>query len=332
MHFSSKFPLNRGFSEEKKAMFKRKAEELRATHKKDHPEYKYQPRRKKSKVAASTAITAIEKPIRSTKSTGNKRTTKNKDQNRLSDSSISPSSSTELYIDESASPISDQSCLMGIPMQQNYNYSAMETIPYDYCNGYDGNNVNVQHSSQIQPNNINSNTNNNNNNNSSSSGSSHMNSANFYPNNAQRRTPSMLTPPSTPINADLQLLNMGNGGGQPHLYNNYRGVVHDIINEPMKLSPMHCSNYSTNLVSDQEWYNGFNGCNASGSDYGNEMVVDIQHPYNNGYGFGTTSNKFTDDQHSNYFGSEKKYNVDLVDQSANVPNPYKTYNMHYTNC
>lgn len=305
-------------------MFKRKAEELRATHKKDHPEYKYQPRRKKSKVAASTATTAAEKPTRSTKSPGNKRSTKNtKDQSRLSDSSISPSSSAELYIDESASPISDQSCLIG-PMQQNYNYSAMETIPYEYCNGYDGNNVNGQHPSHIQPNNINNNNN----------SSSHMNSANFYTNNAQRRTPSMLTPPSTPINADLQLLNMGNGGGggQAHLYNNYRGGVNEMANEPLKLSPMHCSNYSTNPVADQEWYNGFNGCNASSSDYGNEMVVDIQHPYNNGYGFGTTSHKFNDDQHSNYFGNEKKYNVDLVDQSANVPNPYKTYNMHYTNC
>lgn len=82
-------------------MFKRKAEELRAKHKKDHPQYKYQPRRKKSKVSSGA-----DKPMRSTVS---KKATKSKEYSRLSDSSASPTnSSNELYIDESVSPVSDQ--------------------------------------------------------------------------------------------------------------------------------------------------------------------------------------------------------------------------------
>ncbi|XP_055321379.1 uncharacterized protein LOC129577809 [Sitodiplosis mosellana] len=303
----------KNFTEEKKAMFKRKAEELRAKHKKDHPQYKYQPRRKKSKVSAASSSIA-DKPVRSTTS---KKATKLKEYSRLSESSASPNNSgNELYIDESVSPVSDQAS----SLQPNFGYQLPDNMPFDYhCNAYGNNNnsTNHNHNNSIHVNNT---------------------VATGIVNAGHRRTPCVLTPPSTPINSDLSAMNVGNGL-PAHLYNTqssmYRGATaNDFVNE--KVSPMYTSNaYTGHQTTAVDIYNDlYNGYSCGQStEFGNELPA-MEMPSNvynvNGYN-GFDAHKYSG-EHSTYFDSEKKFDIGsgVTDASRNlcVQNGY----MHYNNC
>lgn len=298
-------------------MFKRKAEELRAKHKKDHPSYKYQPRRKKAKMSSAATTTSMitEKPARATKTTINKKITKIVKEYHHSDSSDSPSSSNnDLYIDESESPMSDHGFILG-PGQPHVNYS-MQDNPFDY---------HMNHMNSYGQSNG-----------SSSNSSNHVN----YPNHGHhRRTPSsVLTPPSTPINSvgDSQSPNLS-GFVPSHFYahQNYRNG-HEFTNE--KLSPMHYPSYSYNThqpstVFDSDWFNG--GCMPSSADYNSELPpLDLQSNYpSQASTYGYDSLKFNgnvDPSLSNCFEDEKKFNIntglDAIARPSSTQNGY----VHFT--
>lgn len=240
--------------------------------------------------------------MRSISKTVIKKPTKSKDISRLSDASASPTNSNnDLYIHESVSPVSDQGCIVG-SVTPNFDYPLTQNIPYQYQSS-----TSYANSSSI--NNIHNNNN----------SVAHMTNINH----GHRRTPSVLTPPSTPINVDLLTLNLGNGL-PAHLYShNYSNGVQDFPDD--KLSTMHYSGYGNQTTSDYEWYNGYPGCTQNVDYIANDVIpLDLQ-SYNN------SSNSYTydplklDGHHSNYFEDEKKYDV-TTDVSRNIPNSYIQYN------
>lgn len=176
----------------------------------------------------------------------------------------------------------------------------------------------------------------------------------FAVNPGQRRTPCVLTPPSTPINPDLSAMNVSNGL-PAHLYaqNAYR--ANDFASE--KCSPMH---YTSSPSSSSNAYpshhhhhhhqhhshqptavdlytdlynNGYNNACGQPNDFNVDLpAMEMPNVYNvNGYGY--ESQKFNPGEPTNpgYFENEKKFDVSAgIDGSRNicVPNGY----MHYNNC
>lgn len=166
-------------------------------------------------------------------------------------------------------------------------------------------------------------------------------------NPGHRRTPCVLTPPSTPINPDLSAMNVSNGL-PAHLYaqNTYR--ANDFSNE--KCSPMHytssssTSSAASNVYPSQhhhhqttavdlytDLYNGYNNTCGQPNDFANVDLPAMEMP--NAYnGYGYESHKFNVEPNPGYFESEKKFDVSStgIDGSRNVcvPNGY----MHYNNC
>lgn len=174
----------------------------------------------------------------------------------------------------------------------------------------------------------------------------------FLVNPGHRRTPCVLTPPSTPINSDLSAMTASNCL-PAHLYaqNAYR--ANDFATE--KCSPMHYTSSSSSssypghhhhhhqqpqqqhqttavdLYTDL--YNGYNNTCGQPSDFNVELpaMAEMPNVYNvNAYGY--ESHKFNPgESHAGYFESEKKFDVTTgIDGSRNisVPNGY----MHYNNC
>lgn len=155
-------------------------------------------------------------------------------------------------------------------------------------------------------------------------------------NPGHRRTPCVLTPPSTPINSDLSTMN-ANNGLPAHLYSagSYRATANDYTNE--KVSPMH---YPSNAYTGHQttavdlytdlYNSGYSTCSSQNTEFTSELpAMDMTNVYNvNSYGY--ESHKFNG-EHSTYFDTEKKFDVGAsVDASRNicVQNGY----MHYNNC
>lgn len=168
----------------------------------------------------------------------------------------------------------------------------------------------------------------------------YLNDFEFSVNAVHRRTPCVLTPPSTPINSDLSTLNMGNNLPS-HLYsqNGYRGTATSNEFTTEKVSPMH---YSSNTYGGHQTtavdiytnlYNDYTSCGqaSTSTDYNNELTtMEMPSVYNvNGY-TGFESHKYNG-EHSAYFDSEKKYDISGVDSSRNICTVQNGY-MHYNNC
>lgn len=325
--------ITRNFSEEKKAIFKRRAEELRAKHKKDHPQYKYQPRRKKSKsLHGSVSHQPTEKPRPPTKASNvTKKTTKPKGFSRQSNASISPASSNkDLFMSDSVSPQSDQSsCNYGNTPLHGYNYPLGANYQYEYPAAYPNAMNTTCNDANTNDRNNNIHTNATANNVHHSTHMSHGNS----------RTPSVLTPPTTPINADLMSLSLGNSL-PAHLYahhaNNYpnlpngngnaNGIGHDYTDD--RLSSLQYMNYYNEAhgAADVDWYNSYAFCPPTSelvtSDL-NSIDLPTEHHSNNRLAYDTS--KYTID-HAAYFEEEKKFDITRIDVTHPASNEYLPYN------
>lgn len=153
-------------------------------------------------------------------------------------------------------------------------------------------------------------------------------------NAGHRRTPCVLTRPSTPINSDLSTLNVGNGlPAQLYTQSNYRASTSDFTSE--KVSPIqYTSNgyggHQTTAVDIyNDLYNGYSNCGQS-TEFNNDLpTMDMPGVYNVQNSYGYESQKFNG-EHSGYFDNEKKFDIAGMDSSRNicVQNGY----IHYNNC
>lgn len=360
MHQLKRFPLrhlsfrpsHRNFSEEKKAMFKRRAEELRAKHKKDHPQYKYQPRRKKSKSVNGSTIShhqPADKPRPTPKtSIATKKSPKSKSSSRQSNASISPaSSSKDFFTTDSTSPQSDQSsCNYGTPIQ-SFNYPLAQNYPYDYAGLYASTSSHantINGTTNTSTTSVASHTNDRNNNVHANDTANSIRHTGHMGYGSSRTTPSVLTPPTTPINADLVSLSLGNCV-PVHLYahhdNNYPNGSHigsighdyaddrlsaygNYYNEPLLASSSSHTSAVTAPAADLDWYNGYAFGVPPTSDYitGNSNAIDYPNGHHNGNAL-YDSQKFDP---ATYFEDEKKCDISCIDVTLPTSNNYLPYN------